>query len=640
MAQGLATSSAPRVAASKDEDPEHTEVPAHSGLPGWAVVGGLTVMVAVVPLATALVALASPRLYPVMDLAETELRVRDVGTSHRPLIGLGGRFYGIGFRGSHPGPLSFYTLWPVYRLTGGTGFGLHLATIVSNVAAVAVAMWIAYRRRGPMLALGVAAALAVLVRGAGVTLFIEAWNPYLPVLWWVVFMLAVWSVLCADIALLPVAVFAGSYCMQTHISYVGLVPGGALLAVGALVVLAVKQRRDRAALVRLSAWTIGSVAFALLLWAPPIIDQLQHQPSNLDVLRESFAHPGEPSVGLGQDAVRFLLSYLDPWGLLSDFRAPDLGAYDGIWPVGLVVLVLWVATAVVAWRRRAAHPDLARLHLVVAVTLGLGLVSISRIHAQVRHYLLLWEWATAVPLAVATGWTLALVWREHRPAAVPRGASRLPRAAVAGLAAVTLVAAAQFTWQGAHEEVQAARETAVLARLAPPTIAALRSGEVPGGGEDGRYLVRWGDDQEGFGVGGIGMLNELERQGFEAGAIPQFATAVDPRRVLELDEATATVNYVLGTDMIEKWRAIPGAVEVAYVDLRSNEERARFDRLHDQVIAAMIRAGLEDQAAAVDQNLWIAAFDPDLPPEIAEPARALYDLGLPAAVFVAPPEAG
>ena len=39
----------------------------------------------------------------------------------------------------------------------------------------------------------------------------------------VLFLLAVWSVLCDDLPMLPVAVFAGSFCMQTHISYLGLV---------------------------------------------------------------------------------------------------------------------------------------------------------------------------------------------------------------------------------------------------------------------------------------------------------------------------------------------------------------------------------------------------------------------------------
>ena len=62
-------------------------------------------------------------------------------------------------------------------------------------------------------------------RAYGAFLLTLPWNPYLPVLWWFVFVLAVWSVLADDLAMLPVAVFAGSFCMQTHISYLGLIGG-------------------------------------------------------------------------------------------------------------------------------------------------------------------------------------------------------------------------------------------------------------------------------------------------------------------------------------------------------------------------------------------------------------------------------
>ncbi len=70
------------------------------------------------PLAVAVIAQRNAHWHPVFDLAMTELRVRDVGGSHTPLIGLQGR---IGPTGSHPGPLSFYLLAPVYRLLGLVG---------------------------------------------------------------------------------------------------------------------------------------------------------------------------------------------------------------------------------------------------------------------------------------------------------------------------------------------------------------------------------------------------------------------------------------------------------------------------------------------------------------------------------------
>src|SRR4029453_1011892 len=67
-------------------------------------------------------------------------------------------------------------------------------------------------------------------------------NPYFPLFWWLVFLLAAWSVLCDDLAMLPVAAFAGSYCLQAHNSYLGLVGG---VAAALVVVLAVDGWRPR-----------------------------------------------------------------------------------------------------------------------------------------------------------------------------------------------------------------------------------------------------------------------------------------------------------------------------------------------------------------------------------------------------------
>ena len=126
---------------------------------------------------------------------------------------------------------------------GGSSYGLFASTVALDIVAMGLSLWMALRRGGRALLLGIAAALALLTRAYGAFLLTLPWNPYLPVLWWFVFLLAVWSVVADDLAMLPVAVFAGTFCMQTHISYLGLIGGLVAVTVVVLAVQAFRRRR-------------------------------------------------------------------------------------------------------------------------------------------------------------------------------------------------------------------------------------------------------------------------------------------------------------------------------------------------------------------------------------------------------------
>src|SRR5437879_11031154 len=94
-----------------------------------------------IPLVIALVALHQPRWYPLLDWAQTEIRVRDVISAHPPLIGLAGRIGPFGVNGgSHPGPLSFYALWPFWRLFGASAYGLQVGNVVLDIAAIGLSL--------------------------------------------------------------------------------------------------------------------------------------------------------------------------------------------------------------------------------------------------------------------------------------------------------------------------------------------------------------------------------------------------------------------------------------------------------------------------------------------------------------------
>ena len=137
-----------------------------------------------------------------------------------------------------------------------------------HLAAVVVALALAARRGGARVALAVAAAMVFLIAGYGLTVLTQPWNPYIPLLWWVVLLLAAWSVVCGDVAMLPVAVAAGSLCAQTHVPYLGLAVGlGAVAAAGAL---AAWRRAPAGSASRrnVARWVAGALAVGVATCAP------------------------------------------------------------------------------------------------------------------------------------------------------------------------------------------------------------------------------------------------------------------------------------------------------------------------------------------------------------------------------------
>jgi hypothetical protein len=597
------------------------------------VVAGLTALLAL-PLVVALAALHTPRWYPLLDLAQTELRVRDVGTSHTPLVGLISRVGSSDQPSSHPGPLSFYALTPAYRLLGGHAWDLLVGVVVLNVVALGLAMWMAVRRGGAALALGVAAAVALLLSSYGTRVLTEPWNPYMPVLWWLVTLLAVWSVLCDDLAMLPVAVVAGSLCTQTHVSYLGLVGGLAVLALGALAVRLVRLRGDRPARRRLLGWAALSAALAVLLWLPPLIDQVRHDPGNAGLVVDYFRHPTTAPLGLRRGGEVFAV-HLNVWRFLTGDQSTTGSALPA-----LALVAVWLGSAVAAWRlpapERGDRPDprvaLRRLHVVVAAALVLGLVSASRIVGEIWFYLTLWAWAITALILVAVVWTAALAL-----AADGRRGRRAARAVPAVAAAVLVVCTAQFVVRAAGARVSEPRLSATVAAVAPDTVTALRGGDVPGGGRDGRYLVTWTDGTA-LGSSGWGLLDELERAGLDVGVIPVHGVGATPHRVLPADEATAEVHVAVGPD-VETWRARTDASEVASADLRNPAERREFTRLRARVAEALVRTGrlpLPD----IDGSLFALYLDPHLPAATRRDLQRMIDIGSPTAVFVAPAPAG
>jgi hypothetical protein len=273
--------------------------------------------------------------------------------------------------------------------------------------------------------------------------------------------------------------------------------------------------------------------------------------------------------------------------------------------------------------------------MVVAVALLLGLVSVTRIFGLLWSYLLLWGRGTTVLLVVATVWSAVSAWAACPPGRCP------PRWAAGGGVAVLLMvlvgSTAGLTATAARASMHDPEESSVLAHLVPNTVDALRDGRAPGGGPGGRYLVQW-EDAMAFGSAGYGLVLELERAGLDVGGEAGYATNLVPHRVRRPVDATATVTFVRGDEVIERWRSNPDVVEVAYFEPRSSAEIARHRELRAGLDARLRDAGLDSLADLMDQNLLLAVLDERFPSELRSDFSEMLKLGQPAAVFIGPPD--
>src|SRR4029077_9612068 len=119
-----------------------------------------------------------------------------------------------------------------------------------------------------------------------------------------------------------------------------------------------------------------------------------------------------------------------------------------------------------------------------------------------------------------------------------------------------------------------------LGAVVGPTADALTKLERTG--QKGPYLVTWLPDAEAIGSAGFGLLNELDRRGFDVRAEEPFRPGATRYHVIDDRHPTLEVHLATGLD-IANWRRRRGFTQVAAFDPRSATERAEFDRLRAAV---------------------------------------------------------
>lgn len=598
---------------------------------------GLIVLVCLglaVPLLMAVVALAQRTWYPVLDLAMTEFRIRDVGSRQTPLIGLPGRIGEFPDQGSHPGPFNFWLLAPGYRLFGSSAWAMEASTALVQTFWIGLALWIGRRRAGQTGLIVVALIVALLVRGFGLSVLTQPWNPYLPLLAWVVILLATWSVVSGDQAMLIPLAVAASFAAQTHIPY--LVMAGGLGAGAALLVAVrwIRQRRAGEAAGPPRALLITSAVFAILS-LPTLADQVRRTPGNITRLLDHFGNPPEEAIGFVH-GFELLMQHLNVFRAAGTLLTGtggfvDLGQLNGAtWIPGALVLSMWIASVIGA--RQLAARDLApremaartgvqallHLHVVTGVVLVLSWFSMSRIFGTTWFYLTLWAWAIMLLVVVATAWT-AILWCNATDLATGR------RAVLGAAGAIALcTAATSVTALGTDHPEEYLGET--LGAVVEPTADVLDPNDT--------YVVFW-TDAHSFGSQGFGLVNELERRGFDVGVYEAWRVPMTGQRVLRANEADAEIIWATGS-FVDAWRADNRVTEIAAVEPRTPDELTEFATLRAELITDLFATGLDDLVPLVDNNLFGVRIDGRISSSALEVSKLLLGFDQNAAVFIGP----
>lgn len=483
--------------------------------------------------------------HPSGDVALTELHTRNVG---RHMLWLG-PYSRDGWH--HPGPALFYVLALPYRLLGSSGSALSVGALLVNGTSITGMVALARRRGGTEMALATLVVSALLLRALGRELLVLPWNVYVTVLPYGLLVFLVWAMVRGERWALPVATFVTTFLVQTHVGYVVLaVP---LLAAGAAWLVATSlwrasedrpgppsaagaedgsgDDRDRAtgpgvdpadaniddgddraadpdADLRALRWPgIWAAAIAVVMWLPPVVQQVRNDPGNLRLIVRWFRHSGEEVRTLveGWRVVAAQYTVSPEWlagARPVTFLAEPTYVYQRVVPVLLVVVL---AAAVVWWRRG----DPAGRALV-ATWLGasaLGVLAAARTVGLLYAYRLRWTWVLGAIGGLLVVWLALQVVRERGGPGRWRIAGWVTLAVLAALGAVN-VAAAVRPEGPSHEQSQR------LEDLAP----ALRDEADRAPGRRGEVVIA--APSLGAMEVGHGLKLDLQRHGIPARVVP------------------------------------------------------------------------------------------------------------------------
>jgi hypothetical protein len=361
---------------------------------------------------------------PVTDNGLFELRAWDVFTADHPLLGTwSSASVASDVDVNHPGPLLFDWFAVPVRVLGGAA-GIAVASALLTLGAVWVSVLTARRLGGPSAALAVAAATAVLCWSMGSELLFDPWPPNLLVLPFFAFLVTIWAVAVGRSWSLVLAVVIGSLCMQSHLSYLFVVPG---LLVAGVVALAVADGRRTWELHRRPL--LVSAGVGLVAWAQPLWEQLTGGSEGNIAMLATSGTSGTTRNGLSI-ALRMAGSVvgLPPWWGRPSYASAipvspwtedgelDLSGLPSL-PIALVSLIvvagILVALTMSARRRGDRVTATGAVLAGVAIVLAVATAAAMPIDALgILPHKVRWMWPVAAFAGVVLGDVALRAWRR------------------------------------------------------------------------------------------------------------------------------------------------------------------------------------------------------------------------------------
>ena len=573
---------------------------------------GLVALVALValvvsPIVIAALSFVGDTWLPAGDWAAMAHRVSQVGTSETPLVGLYSREH------AHPGPLGVWSGAPLWRLTGGDTRSLPWTAAIVNVGMVAALAAAAWRTARWPLVLGLMATVGILTRGFGPRVLTDLWNPYLPLLAFLLTIVLAWQAGQGRRLALIVAVVPASFALQSHVGYLGLL---AVLAVWLVLWVGRWSFRFSAdddvadandiddagdgpapspppARQVWDAWatTVRRAALlAAVLWLPAMIDAVVgvHNPWNI---AKSLAKPGD-AVGLvhGLGLVGRYVRPDGPW--MGGVETPGGNIRhipgSGPLPVVLAVVVLLGCLHLARRRRLADVGALASLALVLLVG---SIPTAARLPLPLEVYLVQWLKVIGALVWFTVGWTL---WRAAEP--VLRQQRWRLRLAATAVVAVTAAAVASQWWVASEIELETGNRG-----IQSRDLVSQLEGKLP---PDAR--IRVVDRGDPFRVYGAGVIYAMIEDGYDV-VTEDGASGLKwgPSRRWAKGDHHDVLLTVAGEWTNDDCAAHPDSRRLAYVDGLTTDER---DWLTD---VQLRRIGGEDQVTDAERTRAEALADRD-----------------------------